>query len=133
MANPTTGILNLVANRWEPFVYTIDFEEFDYSAASFIAQVRLTRDAGGTPLVNLSTVGGVGTEGITIVGVITTDGVATTSISIRIKEATIEALPEPIETGDDVTLYYDLQITPSGGVKYRALEGTFTVHAGVTH
>lgn len=133
MANPKTGQLNLTANRWEPFIYTIDFEGFDYTGATFAMQVRAVKDSGGTPLVSLGTVGSVGTEGITITGVTTTDGVPTTGISIRINEATVEGLPEPAELGDDVTLYYDLQITPSGGNKYRALEGAFVVHAGVTH
>lgn len=133
MASPKTGQLPLAANRWEPFVYTIDFPGFDYSAATFIAQVRAIKDSSGTALVDLSTVPSAGTEGINIVGVTTTDDIPTTSISIRINEATIEALPEPAELGEDVTLYWDMQITPSGGNKYRALEGTFTVRAGVTH
>lgn len=94
-------------------------------------------------MVDLSTVPSAGTEGINIVSVANEDidfggsigvvNVPVTTISIRINEATVEALPEPAELGDDVTLYWDMQITPSGGTKYRALEGTFTVHAGVTH
>lgn len=133
MANPKTGPLKLTANRWEPFIYTIDFEGFDYTGATFAMQVRAVKDSGGTALVNLATVGSVGTEGITIVGVTTTDGIPTTSISIRINEATVEALPEPAELGEDIVLRWDMQITPSGGNKYRALEGAFTVSAGVTH
>jgi hypothetical protein len=129
-----TGRRDLVANRWEPFIHTIDIVGVDYSAATFLAQVRAVKDSGGLPLVALSTVGSVGTEGITVTGT-TTDagGIPTTSISIRINEATVEALPEPAELGDDVTLYWDMQVTPSGGNKFRMLEGTFTVHAGVTH
>lgn len=135
MANPSTGVIDKRANRWEPFIWTVDFEGFDYSAATFIMQVRSVKDSGGTALVDLATVGSVATQGITITGVTTTGGIPTTSISIRINEATMEGLPLPptVRSGEDVTLYYDLQITPSGGVKYRALEGAFTVHAGVTH
>lgn len=129
---PSTGRLDLVANRWEPFVHTIDFEGFDFTGAIFAMQVRLTRDATGDPLVNLSTVGGVGTEGVTITGVATVTGLTTSSISIRINEPTVEGLPFPSERGEDSALYWDMQITPSGGVKYRALEGKFIVHAGVS-
>lgn len=130
---PTAGTRDLVANRWEPFVHTIDFVGFDWSAANFIAQVRMTRDATGSALVDLSTVGSVGTEGITVVEVVMTAGVPTTTVSMRINEATMEALPAAGEVGDDIVLYWDMQVTPSGGVKARWLEGTFTVHAGVTH
>lgn len=128
-----TGRRDYVANRWEPFVTTIDFEGFDYASATFLMQVRAVKDSGGAALVDLATVGNIATEGITITGVTTTDGVPTTGISIRVNEATIEGLPEPSLLGDDVTLYYDLQITPSGGNKYRALEGNFIIKAGVTH
>lgn len=134
MANPKTGTLDLNANRWAPFVYTIDFQGYDYSAAAFAMQVRLVKDAAGTPLVSLSTVASSSTEGVAMTGVDTdANGVPTTHISIRINETTIDGLPEPSELGDDVVLYYDLQITPSGGDKYRSLEGMFTVKAGVTH
>lgn len=128
-----TGRRDLKANRWEPFVHTIDFEGVDWTGATFLMQVRATRDAGGAALVDLATVGSVGTEGVAIIGVTTTDGVPTTSISIRVNEATMEGLPEPGALGDDIDLYWDMQVTPSGGTKQRALEGKFTVKAGVTH
>lgn len=140
---PTTGNLPLVANRWEPFVYVIRFEGQSLTGADLIAQVRLTRDAAGAAMVDLATVGSVATEGITIVSVANEDidfggdigvvNVPVSTISIRINEATMEALPEPQELGEDEPLFWDMQITPSGGDKYRALEGTFTVKAGVTH
>lgn len=140
---PSTGRRDLVANRWEPFVHVIRFEGQDLTGATFIAQVRATRDAGGTAPVDLSTVGGIGSEGVTIVSVANEDvdfggdigvvNVPVTTISMRINEATMEALPEPVPLGDDLPYWWDMQITPSGGVKYRSLEGQFTIHAGVTH
>lgn len=143
MGNPSTGPRDLVANRWEPFIEPIRFEGQDLTGATFIAQIRATRDAGGTAPVDLSTVGGIGAEGITIVSVANEDvdfggdlgvvNVPVTTVSMRINEATMEALPEPQELGDDVIYWWDMQVTPSGGVKYRALEGTFTIHAGVSH
>lgn len=129
-----TGPRDYLANRWEPFVRTIAFEGYDFTGASFIAQVRAVKDSGGTALVDLATVGSVATEGITLVSVTMDGSVPTTNISIRINEATMEGLPEPNPPdGSDVILYWDMQITPSGGTKFRALEGAFTVHAGVTH
>lgn len=133
MGNPSTGTLDIRANRWEPFVRTFDFERFDYFGASFIAQVRAVKDSSGTPLVNLATVGSVATEGITITGTTVVDGVTTTHVSMRINEATMEAIALANPLGDDYPLYWDMQITPSGGVKYRAIEGQFIVHSGVTH
>lgn len=140
---PTTGQLSLRVNRWEPFVHVFRFEGQNFTGAAFISQVRLTRDAAGSPLVNLATVGSVGTEGITLVSVANEDidfggdvgvvNVPVSTVSMRINEATVEALPLPAELGEDVPLYWDMQITPSGGNKYRALEGEFVVAAGVTH
>lgn len=142
---PSTGRRDLLANRWEPFVHVIRFEGQDLTGATFIAQVRATRDAGGTAPVDLLTVGGIGSEGITIVSVANEDvdfgvdigvvNVPVTTISMRINEATMEAFDEPPidRLGDDLPYWWDMQITPSGGVKYRALEGQFTIHAGVTH
>lgn len=130
---PRQGRRDLIANRWEPFVHTFDFEGFNLTGAAIIAQVRLTPDASGSALIDLTTVGSVGTQGITITGTSTVGSVTTTHLSMRINESTMEALPAPTEVGDDLTLYWDMQITPSGGVKYRALEGTFIVDSGVTH
>lgn len=129
---PSTGQLNLAANRWEPFVYTIDFEGLDLTGATFAMQVRDRKD-GGFVRADLSTVTSVGTEGVTLAGVTTADGLTTSSISIRINEPTMEAMGVAREIGADGVVWWDMQITPSGGVKYRALEGTFTVKAGVTN
>lgn len=129
-----TGRRDLVANRWEPFIHTIDFVGVDWTGATFLMQVRAEKNASGAALVDLSTVGSVATEGITITGVTTdADAVPTTSISIRINEATVEGIALPTPPDGDYALAYDLQITPSGGNKFRALEGKFTVKAGVTH
>ena len=129
-----TGRRDLDANRWEPFIHTIDFAAgVDWTTANYLMQVRATKDAGGSALVDLTTVGSVSTQGVNVLGSSTVDGVLTTSVSIRINEATMEGLPEPAELGDDLVLYWDMQVTPSGGNKMRILEGKFTVKAGVTH
>ncbi|QAY77931.1 hypothetical protein [Sphingosinicella sp. BN140058] len=129
---PSTGRRDLVANRWEPFVHTIDFEGLDLTGAAFKLQVRLYPDAPGAPLVDLATVGSAGTQGVRLLGVETGAGLPISHVSIRINEPVVEGLPSPAEIGRDTDLYYDLQITPVGSDKFRVIEGKFTVHAGVT-
>lgn len=140
---PSTAPLPLVANRWEPFVYEIRIEGLDLTNATFVAQVRRTRDTSEAPFADLSTVASVRTEGITIVSVGNENidfggeagvvNVPVTTISMRINETTVENMPKPDEIGEDVSYYWDGQVTPSGGTKYRFAEGPFVVHAGVTH
>ena len=143
----TTGRRDLVANRWEPFVHVIRFEGQDLTGATIIGSVRDRKD-GGFERVALATVGSVATEGFTIVSVADEEidfgddiGLVTvpvSTISMRINEATMEAMGTATlaagaqEDGDDGSIWWDMQITPSGGVKYRALEGTFVPKAGVT-
>jgi hypothetical protein len=61
-----------------------------------------------------------------------TDNVPVSSITIRINEQAMAALPFPAEIGDDLTLHYDIHITPLGGLKQVFVRGKFIVHAGVT-
>lgn len=141
---PTTGRRDLVANRWEPFVHVFRFEGQDLTGATLAAEVRDRRD-GGFQRASLGTVGSVASEGFKLVSVEDEDidfggsvgvvSVPVSTVSMRINEATMEAMDiasDSGEAGDDGEAWWDMQITPSSGVKYRALEGTFTVHAGVT-
>ena len=143
----TTGRRDLVANRWEPFVHVFRYEGQDLTGATIIGSVRDRRD-GGFERVALATVGSVATEGFTIVSVANEDidfggdvgvvNVPVSTISMRINEATMEAMGTATlaagaqEAGDDGNIWWDKQITPTGGVKYRSLEGTFTLKAGAT-
>lgn len=152
-----TGTLALAANRWTPFVHTIAFLGYDLTGADFAMQIRDYRD-GGAERADLATVGGVGIEGITLVyagtatvavhiaagrleaipdGYAEDDDLTLTLLSIRLNEPTVEGMPfagvdGEGEVGEDLDLYWDLLITPAGGVKFRALEGVFTIKAGVT-
>lgn len=141
MANPSTGWCDLAANRWEPFVNVFRFEGRDFTGATFAAEVRDRKD-GGFARASLATVSSVGAEGIKLVSVATEAidfggetgvlDVPVSTLSLRINEATMEAMAVAREAGDDGTIWWDMQVTPAGGVKYRALEGIFTVRAGVT-
>lgn len=127
--------LPLAAGRWVPFVYDIDIVGIDLTGATFAAQVHETKDRTvGTPRASLTTQV-TDVEGVRLVSVVTTDGVPTSSIRIRINEATMEAMN--VATGRnagryDGNAFWDMHITPSGGTKFLAFEGTFTIKAGVT-
>lgn len=149
----TTGRYDIGADRWVACIRTFAFVGLDFTGATFIAQVRLTPDATGSPLVNLATVGSLASEGICLLyagtdtitnhiaagrisevpsGYTGASSVALSQLGFRINETTMEALPFPAERGDDAILAWDMQITPSGGIKDKYLGGTFTVRAGVT-
>src|SRR3546814_12677223 len=67
---------------------------------------------------------------VTLASVTTDEGVPTSTVDLEIPEATMEAMDAATEAGDDAKIWRDLHITPSGGVKFVALEGPFTVTAG---
>lgn len=157
----TPGRYDIGADRWVACIRTFAFVGLDFTGATFSAQVRLTPDATGSPLVSLATVGGISTEGVSLLyggtATITAhiaagrlhaipsgtnpltglpyaagDTVALSQVGFRINETTMEGLPFPGERGDDAVLAWDMHITPSGGIKDKYMGGIFTVRAGVT-
>jgi hypothetical protein len=122
------GPLPLVAQRHVPFVYEIECE-FDLTGATLDMHIRLLPDTPGAALVDLSPAA-AGLEGLSMV-----HAAGYSTITIQIDEATMEdedKIPPANEPGEDVVLYYDLHVTPSGGVKAVYFAGTFTVEPGVT-
>lgn len=130
-----TATLPLVAGRWVPFVYDIDIVGINLTGATFAAQVHDTLDrTAGTPRATLTTQT-TDIEGVRLTGVATTDGVPTSTVRIRINEATMEAMDvanDAAANGTDGNAFWDMHITPSGGDKFLAFAGTFTIKAGVT-
>ena len=155
------GRLDIGADRWVACIRTFSFLGLDLSAATFAAHIRELADGSGSPLVNLGVAATASDEGIrltysgtdtianhiaadrlsavpdainpdTAAAYTAEDSVLLSHVSMRIHEATMEALPSPAEVGDDVELVWDMHITPSGGIKDKYLGGTFTVRAGVT-
>lgn len=122
----TPATLHLTANRHAPFVYMIEVPDYDLGAATLAMQIRLVPDAPGSPLVDLA-IAAAGSQGLSVVV-----AAGDSTITIQIDEATLEALPAAGETGDDLDLWYDMAVTPSGGVKSIWFRGLFTVRAGVT-
>ncbi|HYC66636.1 hypothetical protein [Brevundimonas sp.] len=131
----TPARVDLVAQRWSPFVDITAIEGFDFSAATFAMHIRLYRDAPGDPLVALENAAS-NAEGISVsVATVDVEGVETvvSSVQIRINETTLETLLlGSAGAGKDVALVYDLHITSTGLGKVRWMEGSFTVRAGAT-
>lgn len=126
-----TGTLPLEAARWTPFKYSIVFEGINLTGATFAMEVRDRKD-GGFVRVTLGTVTSENVEGVRFVGF----SGGNSTVEIFIAEATMEAMDiaaDASSPGSDGIAFWDLHITPSGGTKFVALEGTFTVKAGATN
>lgn len=136
MIEPTTH--NITVPRWVPVLLTIDVEAFDYTGGTFAMQVRSYKDAPGAALISLVNAT-AGLQGISVV-VTTTLGIPTSTFTVQIDEATIEALlPFAVTSGvpnrkpgSDLALVYDLHLTGTDLPKSRWLEGAFTITAGAT-
>lgn len=127
----TPARVDLVAQRWSPFVDVTAFEGFDFSDATFAMHVRAYRDAPGDPLISLANAAS-NAEGVSV-SVATVEGDPVSSVQIRINETTLEALLlNAAGAGKDIALVYDLHITSTGLGKVRWMEGSFTIRAGAT-
>lgn len=145
--------IDIQADRWVACIRTFAFVDYDFTDAVFAAQVRVTLDAPGSALITLGTVSSASAEGVrliyagsdTVLNHIAagrlpeappeledSDTVTVSHVGLRINETTMEALFLPSETGDDLTLAWDMHITPSGGIKDKYAGGSFIVRAGVT-
>lgn len=125
------GRLELLAQRWTPFVYVIDFEGYDFTGATFLSHLRLYRDAAGDPLVALENAAS-NAQGVSV-SVATVGGQPVSSVQLRINETTLESLLlSAAGAGKDVAVVWDLHITGGGLPKTRWLEGDFIIRAGAT-
>lgn len=110
------------ADRYAPHEDYIDVIGYDFTGATFKMEVRDTPN-GGT----------VRATATVSVSVTTDEGVPTSRVSWSIDEATMEAMPtDPANPSGPHEIHYDMHITPSGGTKFVAWGGSFTVVEGVT-
>jgi hypothetical protein len=119
MKNDPDGaaVIDLACNRFDDFSMPVTINN-DLTGASFESQVRITRDAPGAPLADMTLTSPVVAAGAT-------------TFTMSLPEATVEALPEAGEPGDDAVFYWDLQMILAGKRK-TLFRGKFTVLAGVT-
>ncbi len=117
-----TASYDIYADRYVPHTDYLRVRGYDFTGAALSMQVRDRKN------------GGLVCATITPTLVVTTeDSVLISTITWVIPEATMEAMPLDSATPEaDVTLWYDIHLTPSGGTKFIPLEGRFIVDAGVT-
>jgi len=123
----TPAQVDLVAERGTPFVDVTTFEGFDYSAATFVLEVRDYLDKSGAARVALGNAAPTA-QGISV-SVTTTNDIPSSDIQIRINETTIEGLPFTTPRGGDLVLQYALDIDGGGHGKVRRMKGAFIVKA----
>jgi hypothetical protein len=103
--------LPLTAFNGRQYDAVLTFNDVDFSAATFRGQVRSRPDAPGSALASFNFVDAL----------VSGDTVVTATIS----EAAIAALPAPAEPGTAAQFYYDITITPAGGVEQTIFAGEF--------
>jgi hypothetical protein len=131
--------LNISADKRVPFVDDVVFIGPSWVGAAFLMHVRNNPGDTGSPLIAL-TAATAGTQGISVTFDATydyvLDGVSFSEpasiLKIQIDEGTIEALTLGTPCDKELTLAYDLHVTPSGGIKARELYGQFIINPGVT-
>lgn len=127
-----TGTLDLPANRYTPLVAEIAVTGVDLTGAVIAAQVRDGWN-GGTLRADLTDVADPADQGVAVISTAVIDGVTVSLLSLRLDEATMEAMPaDSADPDGDVDLVWDMQCTPVGEDKAVFLRGKFTVRAGST-
>lgn len=124
--------LPIVADRVGACVRLVRFVGVDLTDVSMRLQIRLQPDTPGAPLVDLVTAA-ADAEGLALISVNATDGITTSTVQIRIAEATMKdnsRTPYMGELGDPSILAYDW-IGTFGGDKRRLTYGEFVALASV--
>lgn len=119
----------LIGWRSNPLVETITIDGVDLTGATIRLEVRDRRD-GGTLRAALDTVTTSAAEGVRI-SVATVSGRPMTTLTIRINQTTMNAMPAAPEPGADVTIAWGMHITPTGELKFMAFDGPFLIKASV--
>lgn len=125
--------LPIVCDRYGAMVRHLFVVGIDLTGVNMRAQVRLSGDSPGDPIVDLATQANGNGQGIRLVAVTSDDnGLPTSHVEIVINETTLEKMPYSGEIGDATQLAWDMQIT-LGGRKRRLARGEFEITGdGVT-
>lgn len=138
----TAATLPLVAERNQPFLDTVEFRGLDLTGGTFKMELRQYRGlaAVGSPILALANAT-AGSQGLSVAVSVDGAGMPTSVLTIQIDKSTIDAIqPFTVTAGVpnrsvgkiDLTLAYDLKIAATGIPEQRAVEGSFTIHEGVT-
>ncbi|RZF64268.1 SGNH/GDSL hydrolase family protein [Sphingomonas populi] len=123
-------------DRGAPRIFTIEVIGIDLTGADLHAQIRLTRDAPGDPIVDLPKVTDATIAGVRLVATDTSGTLPVSWIRLQIPAMTTGTgagqLPPAAELGDDLTVYWDMFVTPAGRTTDRWFYGPVTVSATVT-
>lgn len=134
----------LTAYKRVPFLdedgATFVFVGEDFSGGTYAMHIRNNPGDTGTAIVSLAGAT-AGTQGISVTYdldyvYVDEKGVEQTGpaslVLVQIDEDTLEGLSLGTPTDKPVTLYYDLHVTPSGGIKRVVAQGKFIIDPGVT-
>lgn len=109
----------------------------DYSAATFKIEIRPEPGHSATAMVVLTNAS-AGSEGISAIydagylHPVTGEVVGATVIRPQINETTMEGLATGSPVNEPIEAFWDMHLTPSGGVKMLYAFGRFTYYPGVT-
>jgi hypothetical protein len=141
--------LDIETDRWVECIRELVFLDQDFTGATITAMVRSYADAPGAPLRSLAKVTDEGIQGIVLEyagedtvanhieagrlvetppGYQSTDTLLLSVLRIRV--TAMRDTQEPDELGDTVTLYWDMHITPAGGVEDVWCGGNYIVTPG---
>jgi len=133
------GEYPLVMYAYTPTVLVLDFVGYNFTAATFRAQVREKPE--GEILIDLTNAAS-NAEGVSATyaaAVMQYDAkgneigpAPVSSVQIRINETTIEGIVASFGATKDIDLVWDLHITGGGLPKTRWIEGPAIIRAGVT-
>lgn len=122
--------VTLTARRNVPFAEQYDFADeteapIDFTGCTATMQVRLYGNAPGDPLIDLHSVG-ADVEGVNV------NDPATGSVTVRIDQTTLAAMPTGNTPNAADIFSYDLIITWPDGFSEAFMEGRFILKPGVT-
>lgn len=133
------GEYPLVMYAYTPVVLVLDFVGYNFTGATFSAQVRERPE--GQVLINLAGAA-ANAEGVSVsynAAAMQYDAngneigpAPVSSVQIRINETTIEGIVASFGATKDIPLVWDLHITGGGLPKTRWIEGPAIIRAGVT-
>lgn len=118
LAAAGVGYCPLYANRHAELRETVVYHGEDLTGATIEAEVRLTPDTPGDPLTSMQILS-------------TSYSAPDTTFILYVNQGQLAVMPAAGETGDNVTLYWDLRIT-RGSVPTVEIGGEFVIVAGVT-